>query len=134
MLLTGATGFLGRYLALEWLERMDLVDGKVICLVRAKDDDAARDASRQDVRQRRPGSCCEHYQGLAADHLEVIAGDKGEANLGLDRTTWQRLADTVDLIVDPAALVNHVLPVQPAVRPQRGGHRRADPDRAHHAS
>ena len=24
--------------------------------------------------------------------------------------TWQRLADTVDLIVDPAALVNHVLP------------------------
>ena len=42
VLLTGATGFLGRYLALEWLERMDLVDGKVICLVRAKDDAAAR--------------------------------------------------------------------------------------------
>ena len=42
VLLTGATGFLGRYLALEWLERMDLVDGKVICLVRAKDDDDAR--------------------------------------------------------------------------------------------
>ena len=48
--------------------------------------------------------------GAAADHLEVIAGDKGEANLGLDQRTWQRLADTVDLIVDPAALVNHVLP------------------------
>ena len=27
-----------------------------------------------------------------------------------DPQTWQRLADTVDLIVDPAALVNHVLP------------------------
>ena len=36
VLLTGATGFLGRYLALEWLERMDLVGGKLICLVRAK--------------------------------------------------------------------------------------------------
>jgi fatty acid CoA ligase FadD9 len=47
---------------------------------------------------------------LAADHLEVIAGDKGEANLGLADATWQHLADTVDLIVDPAALVNHVLP------------------------
>ena len=35
---------------------------------------------------------------------------KGEADLGLDQQTWQRLADTVDLIVDPAALVNHVLP------------------------
>ena len=43
VLLTGATGFLGRYLALEWLERMDMVDGKVICLVRAKDDAAARE-------------------------------------------------------------------------------------------
>ena len=45
VLLTGATGFLGRYLALEWLERMDLVGGKLICLVRAKsNDDAARGA------------------------------------------------------------------------------------------
>src|SRR4029450_2948629 len=43
VLLTGATGFLGRYLALEWLERMHLVDGKVICLVRAKDDATARE-------------------------------------------------------------------------------------------
>ena len=51
-----------------------------------------------------------HYRELAADHLEVFAGDKGEPNLGLDQQTWQRLADTVDLIVDPAALVNHVLP------------------------
>jgi fatty acid CoA ligase FadD9 len=51
-----------------------------------------------------------HYRSLAAEHLEVLAGDKGEANLGLDDATWQRLADTVDLIVDPAALVNHVLP------------------------
>ena len=42
VLLTGATGFLGRYLALEWLERMHLVGGKVICLVRAKDDASAR--------------------------------------------------------------------------------------------
>src|SRR5258708_21678040 len=42
VLLTGATGFLGRYLALDWLERMDLVDGKVIALVRAKTDDDAR--------------------------------------------------------------------------------------------
>ena len=43
VLLTGATGFLGRFLALEWLERLALVDGKLICLVRAKDIAAARD-------------------------------------------------------------------------------------------
>ncbi|HZA09747.1 thioester reductase domain-containing protein, partial [Mycobacterium sp.] len=51
-----------------------------------------------------------HYRELAAEHLQVLAGDKGEANLGLNQRVWQQLADTVDLIVDPAALVNHVLP------------------------
>ncbi|MGE2814812.1 carboxylic acid reductase [Mycobacterium heidelbergense] len=108
VLLTGATGFLGRYLALEWLERMDLVGGKVIALVRAKSDEDAR--ARLDKTFDSDPTLLAHYRKLAADHLEVVAGDKGEANLGLDPATWQRLADTVDLIVDPAALVNHVLP------------------------
>ena len=109
VLLTGATGFLGRYLALEWLERMDMVDGKVIALVRAKNNDDARARLDKTFDSGDP-KLLAHYRTLAADHLEVIAGDKGEANLGLDQQTWQRLADTVDLIVDPAALVNHVLP------------------------
>ena len=109
VLLTGATGFLGRYLALEWLERMDLVDGKVIALVRAKDDAAARARLDATFDSGDP-KLLAHYRTLAAEHLEVLAGDKGEANLGLDDATWQRLADTVDVIVDPAALVNHVLP------------------------
>src|SRR4051794_38043999 len=109
VLLTGATGFLGRYLALEWLQRMDLVGGKVICLVRAKDDSAAR--RRLDaIFDSGDPELLRLYRRLAAEHLEVIAGDKGEANLGLDIERWQLLADTVDLIVDPAALVNHVLP------------------------
>ena len=132
VLLTGATGFLGRYLALEWLERMDLVDGTLICLVRAKSDEDGATASREDLRRWRPASCCGTSRELAADHLEVIAGDKSEANLGLDQQTWQRLADTVDLIVDSAAVVNSVLPYSAAVRAQRRGHRRADPSGAHH--
>ncbi len=108
VLLTGATGFLGRYLALEWLERMDLVDGKVICLVRGKSDADARARLDATFDSGDP-ELLEHYRSLS-DHLEVIAGDKGEANLGLPQAVWQRLADTVDFIVDPAALVNHVLP------------------------
>ncbi len=88
---------------------MDLVDGKLICLVRAKDNAAARRRLDAVVDSGDP-ELLRHYRELAADHLEVIAGDKGEENLGLDQQTWQRLADTVDLIVDPAALVNHVLP------------------------
>ena len=109
VLLTGATGFLGRYLALEWLERMHLVGGKVICLVRAKDDATAR-LRLDETFDSGDADLLSHYRRLAAEHLEVLAGDKGDPDLGLDRATWQRLADTVDLIIDPAALVNHVLP------------------------
>ncbi|MET0473707.1 MAG: carboxylic acid reductase, partial [Mycobacterium sp.] len=116
VLLTGATGFLGRYLALDWLERMALVDGTVICLIRAKSDDAAR--ARLDATfDRGDPTRLAHYRELAAEHLEVLAGDKGEANLGLSEDRWQRLADTVDLIVDPAALVNHVLPYRQLFAP-----------------
>ena len=109
VLLTGATGFLGRYLSLEWLQRMEMVGGTVIALVRAKSDEEARTRLDKTFDSGDP-KLLAHYRKLAADHLEVIAGDKGEAKLGLDPQTWQRLADTVDVIVDSAALVNHVLP------------------------
>ncbi|MBU8809537.1 carboxylic acid reductase [Mycolicibacterium goodii] len=109
VLLTGATGFLGRYLALQWLERMSRVGGTVICLVRARDDASARQRLDRTFDSGDP-RLLHHYLDLADRHLQVIAGDKGEAQLGLDCATWRRLADTVDVIVDPAALVNHVLP------------------------
>jgi fatty acid CoA ligase FadD9 len=120
VLLTGATGFLGRYLALQWLERMDLVDGKVIALVRAKDDAAARARLDATFDSGDPALLA-HYSELADKHLEVLAGDKGEANLGLSEDDWQRLADTVDFIVDPAALVNHVLPYSQLFGPNAVG-------------
>jgi amino acid adenylation domain-containing protein/thioester reductase-like protein len=109
VLLTGATGFLGRYLVLEWLERMELFGGTLICLVRAKSDEAARQRLEKTFDSGDP-QLLVHFQELAADHLQVIAGDKSEINLGLDEQTWQRLADTVDLIIDSAAMVNGVLP------------------------
>ena len=109
VLLTGATGFLGRYLALEWLERMDLAGGTLICLVRAKSNDEARARLDKTFDSGDP-ELLARYRELAAGHLKVIAGDKGEANLGLHPHTWQWLAAAVDLIVDTAAVVNHVLP------------------------
>jgi fatty acid CoA ligase FadD9 len=109
VLLTGASGFLGRYLALEWLERMRASGGDVVCLVRAKDDGAAR-ARLDAIFDSGDPELLSHYTELATDTLRVFAGDKAEANLGLDESTWQELAATVDLIVDPAALVNHLLP------------------------
>ncbi len=63
----------------------------------------------------------EHFRQLAVDRLEVIAGDKSEPGVGLDGPTWQRLADTVDLIVDPATLVNHVLSYRQLFAPNVAG-------------
>ena len=109
VLLTGATGFLGRYLALQWLQRMGLVGGKVIALVRAKSDDEARrrleatfdsaDRSCSSTTGRWPPSTSRSSPATRAKRISVWT-----------QPTWQRLADTVDLIVDAAALVNHVLP------------------------
>src|SRR5581483_6001923 len=87
VLLTGATGFLGRYLALQWLERMALVNGTVIALVRAKTDQEARARLDKTFDSGDP-KLLAHYRELAAGHLEVLAGDKGEADLGLDPATW----------------------------------------------
>ncbi|WP_434085294.1 amino acid adenylation domain-containing protein [Mycolicibacterium goodii] len=116
VLLTGATGFLGRYLALEWLQRMALTGGTLICLVRARSDEDAWRRLEKTFDNGDP-ELLRHFRELAADHLEVIAGDKSEANLGLDPQTWRRLADDVDQIVDSAAVVNGVMPYKELFRP-----------------
>ncbi|MFV8819397.1 carboxylic acid reductase [Haliea sp. E17] len=108
VLLTGATGFLGRFLALSWLERLAETGGKLILVARGSD---AADARRRvvaaiDTDPELRG----HFDALAAEHLEVVAGDLGAPGLGLDDATWQRLAESVDLIVHCGAHVNHRLP------------------------
>lgn len=109
VLLTGANGYLGRFLCLEWLERLDRSGGTLVCIVRGRDGEAARKRLDEAFDSGDP-DLLQHFRDLAARHLQVLAGDIGDANLGLDDPTWNRLAETVDLIVHPAALVNHVLP------------------------
>ena len=78
VLLTGATGFLGRYLALEWLRRMELVDGTLICLVRAKSDEDARRRLAKTFDSGDP-KLLQHFQELAARHLEVDRRRQGRS-------------------------------------------------------
>ena len=108
VLLTGATGYLGRFLCMEWLKRLSQTGGTLLCIARGRDPGAARERIAAALDRGDPDLTRE-FQTLAADHLEVLAGDVDEPNLGLDVATWNRLADKVDLIVHPAALVNHVL-------------------------
>nr|WP_051026876.1 carboxylic acid reductase [Nocardia higoensis] len=109
VLLTGANGYLGRFLCLEWLERLDRIDGRLICVVRGADRAAAL-ARLEEAFDTGDAELTRHFKDLAGRRLEVLAGDIGEPGLGLDPAVWQRLAADIDHIVHPAALVNHVLP------------------------
>ncbi|WP_425274434.1 carboxylic acid reductase [Streptomyces flavidovirens] len=109
VLLTGASGYLGRFLCLEWLKRLAPTGGKLICVVRGKDNASAR--SRLDEAfSGGDDELTRAFQDLAAAHLEVVTGDMAEPQLGLSDQMWQQLADDVDLIVHAGALVNHILP------------------------
>ncbi|MEU2733373.1 carboxylic acid reductase [Streptomyces griseoviridis] len=111
VLLTGASGYLGRFLCLAWLERLAATGGTLVCVVRGADAAAARERLHDTFDSGDP-ELLAHFEKLAEGRLEVLAGDIGEPDLGLDAPTWHRLARDVDLIVHPAALVNHVLPYE----------------------
>jgi fatty acid CoA ligase FadD9 len=108
VLVTGPTGFLGRFLCLEWLQRLADSGGTLVCIARAGDAGHAR--QRIEAALATDTGLLRRFRTLADGHLEVLDGDIGEPDLGLDASTWQRLAGTVDLIVHPAAHVNHLLP------------------------
>ncbi|MGV9301433.1 thioester reductase domain-containing protein, partial [Amycolatopsis sp. NPDC003676] len=108
VLITGANGYLGRFLLLTWLERLAPLGGRVICVVRGGDAAAAR--ARLAAAFETDPALAEHFRALADGVLEVVPGDIGEPDLGLSAAEWRRLAEEVDLIVHSAALVNHVLP------------------------
>ncbi|WP_216916496.1 carboxylic acid reductase [Nocardia noduli] len=107
VLLTGANGYLGRFLALEWMDRLAAVDGELVCVVRSGDARSAADRLRR-VYASDP-ELLARFDRLAARVLRVVPGDISEARLGLSRREWDRLASEVDLIVHAGALVNHVL-------------------------
>jgi fatty acid CoA ligase FadD9 len=108
VLVTGATGFLGRFLSMKWLQALADSGGTLVCLTRGVDAVQAR--QRIEAALDSDSELLERFRILAEGHLEVLTGDIGEPYLGLDNATWQRLCRTVDVIVHPAAHVNHVLP------------------------
>ena len=108
VLITGANGFLGRQVCLQWMERLAPVGGKVICLIRARDNDSARQRLDAVFTGGSP-ELESDYKALAANHLEVLAGDVGAYNLGLADDVFQRVAEETDRVCHVAALVNHRL-------------------------
>ncbi|MEU5210060.1 amino acid adenylation domain-containing protein [Streptomyces sp. NPDC020742] len=100
ILLTGATGFVGAFL-LERLLRD--TDATVYCPVRAADQAQAMQRlhdgmARYGLRLTEPG------------RIRPIPAELGHPGLGMDPAAFDRLADTVDLILHNAAHVNFLYP------------------------
>lgn len=109
VLLTGSTGFLGRFQAMAWLEHFAQHGrGKLVLLARGGDEPAAR--RRVEAALASDPILLARFRELGAAHLAVLPGDLGLPALGLSEAAWQRLAGEVDLIVHTGAHVNHVLP------------------------
>lgn len=110
ILLTGATGYLGAYLLTALLDRSDAI---VACLVRATD--AAAGLARIQANLAR--------YDLQADlgRVEVVTGALDQPRLGLDESIWTRLAADIDAIVDAAANVNFIKPLDQLLPINVGG-------------
>jgi thioester reductase-like protein len=97
VLLTGATGFLGGFLLRELLQQ---TRAQVHCLVRAADATAAR--ARLSSQLDASGAW---DRRLLARVIPVV-GDLGRPRLGLADSTYQSLADTIEVIYHNGAVVD----------------------------
>lgn len=116
VLVTGATGYLGRFLAVDWLRRVRETGGRLTCLARATDDGAARQRVLACLRAA-VADPADWFDAAAERHLTVLAADVSAPRLGLAETAWESLAEQTDQIVHAAALVNHVLPYRSLFAP-----------------
>jgi long-chain acyl-CoA synthetase len=103
VLLTGATGFVGREILSRFLARGDR---HVFALVRAANDDEAA--------ERLPADEC----------LTAVAGDIERSGLGLDDATAERLRGEVTTVLHCAASVSFDLPLEESRSVNVGGTRR----------
>ncbi|MCS6902402.1 MAG: thioester reductase domain-containing protein, partial [Myxococcales bacterium] len=101
ILLTGASGFLGAFLAHELLQQNRT---RIYCLVRAPCPPEALERVLQNLKKRRLW-----WNGMEK-RIEAIPADLSQPRLGLDEATYQRLSREIDTILHNGALVDFVRP------------------------
>lgn len=110
ILLVGVTGFIGKV----WLEHIlsEVREvGKIYLLIRRQRNSTARRRFEKIVEASPVFDRLEKHHGkdlnaFLAEKLEVVAGDVSLPGLGLDDKTGQRLARTIDLVVNSSGLTD----------------------------
>jgi len=97
VLLTGATGYFGRYLLRELLRKGV---HQVIAIIRAKDDAIALERLEKNM------SNCFKEEQLMDDRVCAIAGDISQPLFGLEQHVYDELALRVDMVLHSAALIS----------------------------
>jgi len=99
VLLTGATGFVGRYLLAEIFEKSE---DDVYCVVRAK--------SVEEGFKRIKKSLCEYklWKASYEKRLHVVIGDLAEKNLGIQEDIYKNLCEKIVKVYHSATYMNHL--------------------------
>jgi fatty acid CoA ligase FadD9 len=101
VLLTGATGFLGRGL----LEALMLgTDASITCLVRARSLAQAEQRLREHL-----ADAGVAWSDEWRARVRVVIGELGSPSLGLDAAQWTQLAGSIDAIMHAGAAVNWLM-------------------------
>ncbi|UUU20317.1 amino acid adenylation domain-containing protein [Streptomyces sp. DSM 40750] len=100
VLLTGATGFCGAYMIDELLRR---TTGRILCLVRASDDQHGMERIR---------ASHQRYvlSDLSSERVQPVVGDLGKPGLGLSPSRFEELGSTIDAVYHFGGHVNFIYP------------------------
>lgn len=101
ILLTGTTGFLGAHLAFEFLKKKDTT---LSVLIRGKTLEDAEDR----LRRKLSFYFGKDFYDKNREKIQVIKGNLGENNFGVNKSLFRILSEKVDAIVHCAANVNHI--------------------------
>ncbi|XP_047961898.1 fatty acyl-CoA reductase 2, chloroplastic-like [Salvia hispanica] len=106
ILLTGATGLLGKVLVEKILRSMSV--GKIYLLIKAKDKEAAstrltNEITNSDLFKTLKEELGDSYETMIREKLIPIAGNICEPNLGMDSQSIAQVRKDVDVIIQSAA-------------------------------
>ncbi len=104
LFLSGATGFLGAYLLDELLRQ---TAATIYCLVRAADEETARERLRSQLR-----SYGLWQEDVWTERIIPVVGDLSQPRLGLSAAHFASLADRIEGIYHTAAWVNALYPYE----------------------